>query len=421
MPEVRLPYGKTEIAAALPADWPVDVIAPVEVPAAEHPAESARRALEQPLGGVRLADYTGVRSVAVAISDKTRPIPHEVIYALLDKLEELGIPPEAITFLLATGTHAPMPVAEFTMVLPDDILSRYRVVSHDCDNRASLVYLGDTLRGTPVWANRQFVEAGLRIVIGNIEPHQFMGFSGGVKSTAIGLAGRVTINRNHQLMRDPRSTLGTYDDNPARQDVEDIGCLFGDQVALNTVLNAQKQIVRVLAGDPVAVVRAGIPLVRELNEVQVAAPCDLVIASPGGHPKDINVYQSQKALAHATRITKPGGTIIVVAECPEGAGSQGYERWIEGMESHDAVLDRFAREGFELGPHKAFQIARDSRHHDVRWVSTLSGALAQRLLLNSQSELNPVLADVLRRLEPGAHIGVMPAANATVPVLAQPG
>lgn len=417
MPDIRLPYGKTYLTAVLPDDYPVEIIAPVAASAVDDPARLAREALAQPVGGARLAEFTGAQSVAITISDKTRPIPHAVIYPLLDQLRALDIPDASITFLLATGAHAPMSPDEFPLVLPNDMLARYRVVSHDCDDQANLGYLGDTPRGTPVWANRQFMDADLRIVIGNIEPHQFMGFSGGVKSVAVGLAGRATINRNHELVLDPRSQLGTYDDNPARQDVEAIGKLFGVHFALNTVLNANKQIVQVLAGDPVSVMRAGIPLVRELNEVHVSAPFDLVIASPGGHPKDINVYQAQKALAHAARVTKPGGTVIVVAECAEGAGSRGYERWIAGMESHAAVLERFAREPFELGPHKAFQIARDSEMVDARWVTSLSSDLAQRLLLNSQSDLAAAVTGALSRLGAGARIGVMPAANATVPVL----
>ena len=135
-----------------------------------------------------------------------------------------------------------------------------------------------------------------------------MGFSGGVKGAAIGLAGRATINHNHAMMSDPRAALDRYDDNPARQDVEEIGRLIGVHFALNTILNREKQLIHVLAGEPVAVMQAGIPLVRDLVEIPVSAPFDLVIASPGGHPKDINLYQAQKALAHAARIAKPGGT-----------------------------------------------------------------------------------------------------------------
>ena len=176
-------------------------------------------------------------------------------------------------------------------------------------------------RGTPVWVNRRFVEADLRIVVGNIEPHQFQGFSGGVKSAAIGLAGRETVNHNHAMMTDPLAQLGRYDDNPARQDVEEIGRLIGIHVVLNAILNEKKKIMHVVAGEPAAVMEIGIPLSRKVCQVAIAAPFNLVIASPGGHPKDINVYQTQKALAHANLITRDGGMVILAAACPEGSGS----------------------------------------------------------------------------------------------------
>ena len=227
-------------------------------------------------------------------------------------------------------------------------------------------------------------EADLRIVVGDIEPHQFMGFSGGVKSAAIGLAGKATINANHAMMSDPKAQIGRYDDNPCRQDVEEIGRMMGVHYALNAVLNEDRQIVRALAGDPVAVMQAGIPLVREVFQVAVAEPFDLMIVSPGGHPKDINLYQAQKALGHAALVTRPGGTVILAAACPEGTGSRSYETWMAdpGMTSHEAVLARYHREGYHIGPHKAFQISRDASRVRLLFVSDMAPDFARHLLLN---------------------------------------
>jgi nickel-dependent lactate racemase len=413
MADFRVPYGSTTLTFSLPDERQVEWIAPVRVPPAPDPGQLVTEALDKPVGGRQLANYAGAGSVALVISDKTRPLPHAVLPPLLSKLESMGLPPDAITFLIATGTHAPMTPDEFTKVLPDNLIARYRIISHDCDNSADLVYRGQTQRGTPVCVNRHFAAADLRIVIGNLEPHQFMGFSGGVKSAAIGLAGRETINHNHAMMRDPLARLGRYEDNPTRQDVEEIGRLIGVDLALNTILNGDKQIVRVIAGEPGAVMVAGIPVVREFFEVGVSAPFDLVIASPGGHPKDINVYQAQKALAHATLITRPGGTVILVAACPEGAGSTSYETWIAGMPSHQAVLERFADEEFRLGPHKAYLIARDAARVRLLVLSDMEPAYAERLLLTPVNSVEQAL--VLSDLVPDARIGVMPAANATIP------
>jgi nickel-dependent lactate racemase len=411
--EYKIPYGRVYLAFSLPDDHPVEWIAPVEAAAAPDPAQLARRALENPVGDVRLADFAGAQSAVIAVADKTRPISHAALYTLLDVLEDMGM--TAITLLVATGAHAPMTPDEFDSILPGDISAQYPVISHDCDAR-DLVFRGETSRGTPVWVNNDWINADLRIVIGNIEPHQFMGFSGGAKGAAIGLAGRATINRNHAMMNDPRAALGCYDDNPARQDVEEIGQLIGVHFALNTILNREKHVVHALAGQPIAVMQAGIPLVRALAEIPVSTPCDLVVASPGGHPKDINLYQAQKALAHAARITKPGGTVILAAACSEGTGSERYESWLAGMTTQEEVLERFAREEFRLGPHKAFLIARDALRVRVLVVSEMPAEQVRRLLLTPAANLDDALADVLAGLRPDARIGILPAANATVPV-----
>jgi nickel-dependent lactate racemase len=265
--------------------------------------------------------------------------------------------------------------------------------------------------------NRHFAESDLRIVVGNIEPHQFQGFSGGVKSAAIGLTGHETIEHNHALMTDPGARLGRYAGNPARQDVEEIGHAIGVHFALNAVLNGRKQIVHAIAGEPRAVMETGIPLVRELWQVTVSAPFDLVVASPGGHPKDINLYQSQKALAHASLVTRKGGSVILTAACPEGAGSQRYEAWMSGMHSSDEVLTRFEKEGFCLGPHKAYQIARVASRVRVFLVSDMSPGRVRRLLLTPAGGLDKALAMTLPDLPASGRVGILPRASSTIPTL----
>ena len=144
---------------------------------------------------------------------KLAQVPHhQLLPPLMERLAALGIPDSAITFYVAVGTHPPMTADEFPAILPAEILERFRVISHDSENDELLINLGETSRGTPVWANRAYVESDFKIVIGNIEPHQFAGFSGGVKSAAIGLAGLKTINRNHALMTHPDSQLGDIRD-----------------------------------------------------------------------------------------------------------------------------------------------------------------------------------------------------------------
>ncbi|MDQ1301052.1 MAG: lactate racemase [Chloroflexota bacterium] len=431
----HLPYGKTHLTFALPDGLDVQLLAPRDVAGAADELAAVTQALAAPVGGSPLADrlatpIAGRPSVAIAINDKTRPVPHKYLLPpLLAQLEALGVPPAAITLVIATGTHAPMSPEEFGQVVPPEILGRYPIISHDCD-AADLMPLGKTRRGVAVRANRRFMAADLRIVVGNIEPHQFMGWSGGVKSAAVGLSGRATINANHALMTAPGAELGHYDDNPMRQEVEEIGQMMEVGFALNAILNDRKEIVHALAGDPVSVMRQGIPLARGIYQVAVAEPFDLLIISPGGHPKDLNIYQAQKALGHATLAMRPGGTVIWAAACPDGTGSRGYEEFMadSAMTSYAAVLARYAAEGYHLGPHKAWQIARDASRIRLISISDIAPDFARRLLLNpvadragmtAQDQLTQAMSAILPGLPPHARIGVMPWANATIPLLSR--
>jgi len=425
MTESTIPYDRGRLLVRLPAPWTatsVTWLAPTAAPAAPDPLAEVSRALDAPLGDLDLTGFADVRSVAITINDKTRPVPHQhLLPPLLQRLEGMGLPPAAITLIIATGTHPVMPLEEYSRVLPADILARYPVICHDCDDQSRLVYLGQTSRGTPVWVNKHFYKADLRIVLGNIEPHQFQGFSGGVKSAAIGLAGKETVNANHSLMSAPEAALGRYDDNPTRQDVEEMGRMIGVHFALNVVINDHKQVVTAFAGEPAAVMQAGIAVARRIYQVAVAQPFDLMIVSPGGYPKDINLYQSQKGLAHAALVIQDGGMIILAAACPEGVGSKGYEAWMDGMTSHHEVLERFRREGFRLGAHKAFMISRDASRVRVLLVSTMSPATVSKMLLTPAPSLDAALAQGLAALPSDARIGIMPLANTTIPVLKKKG
>jgi len=266
----QLPYGKSSLTFNIPDQFAVDVIEPPSVTASIDPLNEVRSSLDNLVGGLDWREFADVKSVAIAINDKTRPVPHQYLLPpLLDRLTSLGIPNKAIKFFVAVGTHPPMAPYEFNSIVSREILRNYEVISHDSEDAELLKFLGNTDKGTPVWCNQKYLKADLKIVVGNIEPHQFMGFSGGVKSAAIGLSGLETINHNHAMMAHPDSKLGNYDTNPARRDVETIGRMIGVDLAVNALLNQDKQIVHAISGDPVAVMKAGIPLSREICQVEV--------------------------------------------------------------------------------------------------------------------------------------------------------
>jgi nickel-dependent lactate racemase len=422
MPPHTIPYGHSKIDLTLPASLHPTLIAPKQVAAAPDPQEEVNRALKQLLGDVSWADFAQARRVAIVISDKTRPVPnHLLLPPLLKQVHALGITADSIMVLIGAGCHPPLTPAEYPQVLPPALLARYRVFSHDCDDSDVLVYQRETPAGTPVWVNRHFAEADLRIVVGNIEPHQFQGYSGGAKGAAIGVAGRATINANHSLMTHSQAQLGRFEDNPARQDVESIGQAIDIHLAVNVILNQDKQILKALAGTPLAVMRAGISLVQDICQVSVPQLQDVVIASPGGHPKDINLYQTQKSLAHATLITRPGGFVILAAACPEGPGDDDFSLWMEQRRSLDDVLETFRREGFQVGPHKAFLLARDATRVQVRLVSEMRPESVRRLWLIPSASVEVALEEAMASLPTPLRVGIMPLANTTIPVVARRG
>jgi lactate racemase len=415
---IHVPFGSETQNLDLPQGITADLIDPADVPACTDPFAEVKRAIDQPLGLSQMEAWDGKRIVGIAINDKTRPVPHEhLLLPLLEYLSAFGYLPSAIRFYIATGTHAPMPPDEFGLILPDVILGKFQVQSHDCDDRNGLVDLGTTSRGTPVLVSRAFYEADVKIMVGNIEPHHFAGFSGGVKTAAIGLAGRETINANHAMLLNPKAAIGEFADNPLRQDIEEIGQKIHIQFALNAVLNGQKQIVQAFFGAPEAVMSAGIPVSQQVAQTSVSAKYDLVITSPGGHPKDINFYQAQKALTYASQITKDGGTIILVAACPEGSGSESYVEFMEGLDSYEAVFQKFHQEGFRVGPHKAIQVALIGSRVRVIVVSNMPAEWVHRWLMIPAPDLQSAY-QLAKVYQPGdIRIAVMPHAINTIPVI----
>jgi nickel-dependent lactate racemase len=242
-----------------------------------------------------------------------------------------------------------------------------------------------------------------------------MGFSGGVKTAAIGLTARETINTNHSHLVKPESRTGNYYTNPCRLDVEEIGNIIGVTYALNAILNTKREIVQALWGNPVNVMVKGVALSSKICRVKVPQRYDILIASAGGYPKDINLYQAQKALTNAAEITRDGGDVYLIAACDEGAGNPAFVKFLDGVMSPSEGLVKFSKTGFSVGPHKAFQIARIASRVNVHLLSNLDPHLVQSLLFNPISLDN--LGKWLQSVPKEKSIAIMPHAVATIPYL----
>jgi lactate racemase len=414
--EIELPYGGTHLILRLPDTYNPSVLKPRSVPPLDNPSEEVARVLDSALANRPLP--TEGKAIVV-VSDNTRPVPNSTLLPpLLERMEAAGIARERITLLLATGLHSPTRDSELPALLGPEVHGRYRVVIHDATDCSSLCHLGATSRGTPIWINRRYVDSPIRVLTGMIEPHQFVGFTGGAKSVAIGIAGEATIEGNHSQLYDPRSELGVFEGNPTRAEIEEIHDRVPAQLALNVILNNERQIASVLAGSPSEVERAGVERSARLCQVEVPHPFDVVVASPGGHPKDLEVYQAQKAVAHAAIVVREGGTIILVAECPDGSGDTKFEEWMAAASTPAEVLERFHREGFRMGAHKAFLLARSMAKARVLLVSDrLPLETGKRLQFEQHTTLDSAVDSALSGRRPSTTIAVMPKASSTIPRL----
>jgi nickel-dependent lactate racemase len=416
MPDFSLPYGTQHLTFTLPSIFQIDEISPGENLPLENPAQAIADALKQPLAKQKLSTSSNTKTVGIAINDKTRPVskPNPIDY-LLDHLRSLGFSQENITLYVGSGTHTPIQEAELPLILSQEIIKNFRVVVHDCD-RSPMADLGKTAHFTPIQINADYLHNDLKITVGNIEPHHFMGFSGGVKTAAIGLASRETINKNHAMLPHPQAKTGVYHINPMRQDIEEIGKKAGIDFSLGTILDEHKAILRVFFGEPVAVMNAAIPVIRDIFGATVSKPYDLVIASPGGMPKDINLYQAQKGLTHAARITRKNGWVILLAACPEGSGSPSFEEYAAKAESYQTIIQDFQEGYFRVGPHKAYQIARDAVRVNIILVSDIPPTLVKQWKLTPSTPdlLQPLINWISARLPADARVAVMPASTRTM-------
>ena len=415
-----LPYGGEQLAFDIfDKNQRVDLLVPGHLShfVVSSPEELVADALSSPLGVQSPLELLGKDSrIAITVNDKTRPVPNSLLLTpLITRLLDRGVLKENITIFIASGTHLPMQPEEFELILSEDIIQNFTIIPHNCDDKDKLYEIGQTLRGTPVLVNAEFYNHDLKIVVGDIELHHFAGFSGGVKSAAIGLCGRQTITTNHRLLVDPASTLGNYAENPLRQDIEEIGRIVGVDLALNAVLDENKHILQVFFGEPLTVMAAGIKLVNQICQVETEGQYDVVIASAGGYPKDINLYQAQKAMTHASQFCRQGGLILLFAECREGAGSQGYLDFMVGMETPAQVIEKFSRTGFSVGPHKAYQVARILEKCTVYLRSSMPDGLVNSLLLKPLPK-NLKISNFIQKNVTGADkIAVLPYATAVLP------
>ncbi len=384
-------------------------------------ADAVKEALDAPIGTPRLAeiirkgraDGRGNR-VAIIASDISRPSPsYEIIPAILDELYEAGVDRKDITVVFALGSHRGQTDEERKHLAGERVYSEVRCVD---SNPNDCISYGVTKAGTPVDITRVVAEADYRICTGNIEFHYFAGYSGGVKALIPGCATRGTIQANHSMMVMEDAHAGKLDGNPLREDLEEAGRMVGIDFIVNVVLDEHKKIVHAVAGDPVKAHRAGCEYLSRMYLKSIPQRADIVLVSQGGAPKDLNLYQTQKALDNAKHAVRDGGVIILIGSCREGLGEGVFERWINEAEKPSDLTER-VKKSFELGGHKAAAIAMVLEHADVYLVSEMDPELVRKCFLTPYASAQKALDDALIKCGEDALILAMPYGGSTLPIV----
>jgi len=328
--KVELLYGKATIAAAVPPGCRELLIRKQPRAPLADPHSAIAEALARPIGVPPLADYArGKHSACILVCDITRPVPnHLFLRPMIEQLLGAGIAPDAITVLIATGLHRPNEGEELAKVIGDPwVVDKVRVVNHFARNDADHVDFGRTKgRGVPVKLDRRFVDAEIRIATGLVEPHFMAGYSGGRKVVAPGIAHADTIRTFHSaaFMESPAAVSCNLAGNPLHEEQLEIVRMLGDVMALNTVINEQRELVFVSYGDVIASHDAAVRFVQDWIQVPVPRRFKTVVTSAAGFPLDQTYYQTVKGMVTPLDILAPGGTLIVASDCSEGLGSKEF-------------------------------------------------------------------------------------------------
>lgn len=413
IPELR--YGWTTVSLELPSGRTYDTLT-YGLEALETSPELSqnriREALAAPIGSNRLRELAKGRSRAIIlISDGTRLCPTGLLLPpLLEELGAAGLADDQLDIVVALGAHRKHTPDELKRLVGAEVYARVRVHNHSAASE-DCVYRGATSLGTPVEINRMVAETPLRIATGNIEPHAMIGISGGVKALVPGVASKRTIECHHALSLTYTAVPGNPC-NPLHLDLEEAERLVPIHFLLNVIADHDRHVLKAVAGNPTEAHKKGTTFAAGWFTRQVAELYDVVVVSAGGAPKDLQMYQALKALRNAAAFVKPGGALLLVAECPEGMGNGLFQQWIETMGDRRKMTDKL-RERFVLGAHKILHVEEVLSRARVFVRSSLPRHLIELLGFYPADDLSTTTQAVLQ--DPDAKLAIMPFGSLTYP------
>lgn len=415
--EFDLPYGNSFIKAKIPEKNISYILATKEVAGLPDEAGAITAALRSPTGCPPLLDMVHpVDKVVVIVTDNTRACPEDrILPPVLAELER-KVPRRNITIIIALGLHPPLTKAQMINKVGKNIVDNYNVVNHDVNDT---VNLGVTPGGTPVDINRRVVEADLRLSTGFIEPHLFAGFSGGRKSIAPGVFSVRSAYHNHGYINieHPNARPGITRGNPIHEDMLELAKAAKLNFIVNVLLNKNREITHVVAGDSVMAHEKGCDIARSLAGVKIEHKVDIAVTTNSGAPLDHDFYQAVKGMDTASRITRDGGIIICACLCNDGVGPKEYYDVHKACTTPKEVLQKIKREQ-PIGVQWENQIlARIQMRQDIYLLSQLDDKLVQGMMTTPIRSIEEGINKALAILGEGAEIAVIPEGPMVIPMM----
>ena len=409
---MQLEYGKTTIEFEVPEGRLLRVLNAHNIELPSDEIECVKNAINNPIGSKKLSELVkpGMK-VAIVTSDITRPFPTaKVLPLVIEELNSVGIPDKDIVTVFALGSHRKHTEEEKKYLVGEELYNRIECIDSDPND---CIHLGKTFKGTDVDIFSPVANADFIICLGNIEYHYFAGYSGGAKAIMPGVSTPNAIQQNHSMMIIPESRAGNID-SPVRKDIEEAASMLGIDFIVNVVLDENKRIAFAVAGDYIEAHRVGCAFLDRLYGVKIHDKADITIVSAGGFPKDLNLYQAQKALDNSKDSVKDGGIIILLANCSDGFGNNTFEQWMTTKTNEECIKD--IKENFVLGGHKAAAIAKILETKRIFLVSNLDKELVKKIGLEPYETLDEAFEAATKIMGNDSKVFVIPHGSSLLPI-----
>lgn len=416
---MQFAYGDSQLEFPLPAgvEWQMLDHSPAD----DRPAASLAAAVDDLIRQLSTRRLPNRSRLLLIIPDHTRRCRvHDILRALLPALEQTFQP--QIDILIANGSHVLQPDSTVRELVGAEVYDAYPVQQHDSRNSAALDYWGMTSYGTPLYLNEKVKRADFILTIGGVLYHYFAGFGGGAKMLLPGVAGYETVRINHRRTVDETTAAmhsgcreGGLVGNPVFTDLAEVVPLLPNTLSLQVVLNRRQEFVFCEAGPLLEVHQRACSCVQAVYSIPIKRKADVVVASAGGFPGDVNLIQAHKSMHHAFQAVREGGSIVLLAECHEGVGSATCMPFFDAGDS--AAMGKRLLEAYQINGQTALSIRMKAEKASVYLISALDPGVVAKTGMIPVDTLEQAWEKIAPSLNSDAFGYLMPKASTYLPIV----